>query len=308
VTSSRAPIEAQPAPGHPRNSFAAWILAIRVPTLTAAIVPVVVGTAVAVRGGVAHFGAALAALIGALFIQIGTNLVNDVDDFERGADSADRLGPTRVTQAGLLTPRQVRSAAWLAFGAAAVVGSYLCGRAGWPIALVGLASIACGLAYTGGPWPLGYNGLGDVFVFVFFGLVAVVTTYYVQAGSTSGVAFAAAVPVGALATAILVVNNVRDCDTDRIAGKRTLAVRLGQRAARGEYICLVTLAYAVPAVLWMRGASAWILLPWVTVPWAIGLCRLMATCRDGPRFNVALRSTARLHAAFGVLFAAGLLA
>jgi len=288
--------------------FSAWLLAIRPPTLTAAVVPVIVGTAVAARAETAQFGAAMAALFGALLIQIGTNLVNDVDDFARGADAAGRLGPTRVTQAGLLTPHQVRSAAWLAFGAAAVAGSYLCAQAGWPIVAVGVASIASGLAYTGGPWPLGYNGLGDVFVFIFFGLVAVVATYYVQAGSVSGVAVAAALPVGALATAILVVNNVRDHETDRVVGKRTLAVRLGERAVRAEYIGLVTLAYAVPAALWLHGDSAWILLPWLTLPWAIRLSRLMTTCREGPRFNGALRSTAQLHAAFGVLFAAGLLA
>jgi 1,4-dihydroxy-2-naphthoate octaprenyltransferase len=288
--------------------LSAWILAIRPATLTAAVVPVVVGTAVAARSGMAHWGAAVAALVGGLLIQIGTNLVNDVDDYERGADTAERQGPTRVIQAGLLSPREVRLAAWLAFAAAALVGSYLCVRGGWPIMLVGIAAILSGLAYTGGPWPLGYNGLGDVFVFVFFGLVAVVATVYVQAGVVTGAAVAASIPVGALATAILVVNNVRDCDTDRVAGKRTLAVRWGQSAGRVEYIALVVLAYAVPAVLWALGAAVWILLPWLTVPWAIGLARLMATCQDGPRFNAALRSTARLHAAFGLLFAAGVLA
>jgi 1,4-dihydroxy-2-naphthoate octaprenyltransferase len=291
---------------HASGSLSAWVLAIRPATLTAAIVPVVVGTAVAVRCGTAHWLAAVAALIGGLLIQIGTNLVNDVDDYERGADTAERQGPTRVIQAGLLSPREVRFAAWLAFAAAALVGMYLCARGGWPIVLVGLASIASGLAYTGGPWPLGYNGLGDVFVFVFFGLVAVVTTFYVQAGFLTAAAFAAAIPVGALATAILVVNNVRDCDTDRAAGKHTLAVRLGQSAGRVEYVALVLLAYAVPAVLWAQGAAGWILLPWATLPWAFGLARLMVTCQEGPRFNHALRSTARLHAAFGVMFAVGL--
>ncbi|MBP1684907.1 MAG: 1,4-dihydroxy-2-naphthoate octaprenyltransferase [Deltaproteobacteria bacterium] len=290
------------------SAFSAWILAIRVPTLTAAVVPVVVGTAVAARSGMAHWLAALAALVGGLLIQIGTNLVNDVDDYERGADTAERQGPTRVIQAGLLSPREVRLAAWLAFAAAALVGMYLCVRGGWPIMLVGIAAILSGLAYTGGPWPLGYNGLGDVFVFIFFGLVAVVATFYVQAGTVTDAALAAAIPVGALATAILVVNNVRDCDTDRAAGKHTLAVRLGQSAGRLEYVALVLLAYAVPAVLWARGAAVWILLPWVTVPWAFGLARLMVTCQEGARFNRALRSTARLHAAFGALFAVGLLA
>ena len=292
---------------HNQGPLAAWILAIRPATLTAAVVPVVVGTAVAARSGMAHLAACLAALVGALLIQIGTNLANDVDDYERGADTADRQGPTRVIQAGLLSPREVRLAAWLAFAAAAGVGMYLCVRGGWPIMLVGIAAILSGLAYTGGPWPLGYNGLGDVFVFVFFGVVAVVATFYVQARDMTGMAVAASLPVGALATAILVVNNVRDCDTDRVAGKHTLVVRWGQSAGRVEYIALVALAYAVPAVLWLGGAAVWILLPWLTLPWAIGLVRLMTTCQDGPRFNAALRSTARLHAAFGLLFAAGLL-
>jgi len=289
------------------GSLAAWLLAIRPATLTAAVVPVVVGTAVAARSGKAHWLAAVAALVGGLLIQIGTNLVNDVDDYERGADNAERQGPTRVIQAGLLSPREVRFAAWLTFAAAVLVGTYLCIRGGWPIVLVGIAAILSALAYTGGPWPLGYNGLGDVFVFIFFGLVAVVVTFYVQAGTVTGAAFAASIPVGALATAVLVVNNVRDCDTDRAAGKHTLAVRLGQSAGRAEYVALVLLAYAVPGVRWAQGASVWILLPWATLPWAFGLARLMLICREGPRFNMALRSTARLHAAFGVLFAAGLL-
>lgn len=291
-----------------RDSFSAWILAIRPATLTAAVIPVVVGTAVAARGGVAHLGVAMAALIAALLIQIGTNLVNDVDDFERGADSAARQGPTRVIQAGLLSPEQVRLAAWMAFGAAAVAGSYLCVAGGWPIMAVGVAAIGSGLAYTGGPWPLGYHGLGDVFVFIFFGVVAVVGTFYVQAGCTTGLVVAASIPVGALATAILVVNNVRDFDTDRVAGKHTLAVRFGQRAGRAEFIALVALAYAVPAALWLVWRSSlWVLLPWLTLPWAITLSQRMASCRDGASFNAALRGTARLHAAFGVLFAAGLM-
>ncbi|MFI5394978.1 MAG: 1,4-dihydroxy-2-naphthoate polyprenyltransferase [Candidatus Binatia bacterium] len=291
-----------------RDSLSAWILAIRPATLTAAVVPVVVGTAVAARSGVAHLGAAIAALVAALLIQIGTNLVNDVDDFERGADSAARQGPTRVIQAGLLSSGQVRLAAWVAFGAAAVAGSYLCLIGGWPIMAVGVAAISSGLAYTGGPWPLGYHGLGDVFVFIFFGVVAVVGTFYVQAGYTTGLAVATSIPVGALATAILVVNNVRDSDTDRDAGKHTLAVRLGQRAGRAEFLALVALAYAVPAALWLVWRSSLlVLLPWLTLPWAVALSQRMAICRDGAGFNAALRSTARLHAAFGVLFAAGLM-
>ncbi len=284
-------------------------MAIRPATLSAAVAPVIVGTALAVRAGALHVSAALAALAGALLIQIGTNLANDVDDFERGADALGRVGPTRVVQAGLLTPRAVRGAAWLAFGGAAAIGLYLCTLGGWPIAAAGVAAIASGIAYTGGPWPLGYHGLGDVFVFAFFGVVAVAGTFYVQAGTLSAVVFVMSVPVGALCTAILVVNNVRDCDSDRAVGKRTLAVRFGQRAARAEFLALVALAYSIPAVTWLMGyASLWVLLPWLTLPLAWRLSRCVATTRDGEAFNAALRATARLHAAFGILFAAGLLA
>ena len=291
------------------SSLSAWMLAIRPATLTAAVVPVIVGTAVALRSGVAHLGPATAALFAALLIQIGTNLANDVDDFERGADSAGRLGPTRVIQAGLLSPEQVRTAAGIAFGVAGLIGVYLCAVGGWPIALVGVAAIGSGLAYTGGPWPLGYHGLGDLFVFIFFGVVAVAGTFYVQAHATSALALTASIPVGALCTAILVVNNVRDCDSDHVAGKLTLAVRLGQRAGRAEFVMLVALAYLTPPGMWLaHQASAWILLPWLTLPWVISLSRCVASCQDGAAFNAALRSTARLHAAFGALFAAGLLA
>ena len=286
----------------------AWLLAIRPQTLTAAVVPVLVGSALAARAGGFRAAPAAAALLGALLIQIGTNLANDVGDFERGADAATRIGPVRVTQSGLLTPRQVRVAAWSAFAAAAVAGIYLIASSGWPIAVLGSAAIVSGWAYTGGPWPLGYNGLGDLFVFAFFGLAAVAGTFYVQAGAPGTLVWLAAAPVGALATAILVVNNARDVDGDRAAGKRTLAVRLGQGTARAEFALLLAFAYAVPVLLWWtRLASAWVFLSWLTLPWAAVLARRMAVIRDGADFNAALRSTARLHALFGALFAAGLL-
>jgi 1,4-dihydroxy-2-naphthoate octaprenyltransferase len=292
----------------PAEGVRVWLLAIRPQTLTAAVVPVLVGTALAARAGGFRAAPAAAALLGALLIQIGTNLANDVGDFERGADAAARVGPVRVTQSGLLTPRQVRGAAWSAFAAAALAGLYLIASSGWPIAVLGIAAIVSGWAYTGGPWPLGYNGLGDLFVFAFFGLAAVGGTFYVQAGAPGVLVWLAAVPVGALASAILVVNNARDVDGDRAAGKRTLAVRLGREAARAEFALLLGLAYTVPVLLWWEGlASAPVLLPWLTLPWAAHLARLMAIIRDGADFNAALRSTARLHALFGALFAAGLL-
>lgn len=285
------------------------MIAIRPATLTAAVAPVMVGTAIAIRHGTARPGAALAALAGALLIQIGTNLSNDVDDFQRGADTVLRRGPRRVTQAGLLPPAQVRRAAWLAFAAAALVGSYLVAIAGWPILALGAAAIVSAVSYTGGPLPFGYRGLGDLFVFVFFGLAAVVGTYYVQAGRTALVVWLAALPVGALATAILVINNVRDVETDRIAGKRTLVVLLGERAGAIEFCLLMGLGYAVPVMLWLTGlASGWVLLPWLTVPWAWRLVRTVAVRRDAEPLNAALRGMARLHGAVAALFALGFLA
>lgn len=284
-----------------------WVLAIRPATLTAAVAPILVGSAVAARGGGFRPGPAAAALAGALLLQIGANLANDVDDFERGADTAARQGPTRVTQSGLLTVREVRAAEWLAFALAAVVGCYLVAVAGWPIVVLGLAAIATAWAYTGGPWPLGYHGLGDVCVFLFFGCAAVAGTTYVQTGAVDRLALLASLPVGALVTAILVVNNTRDADTDRVAGKHTLAVRFGPGATRAQYALLVVFAYAVPVALWWHGAAApWVLLPLLTLP--VGLRRVadMARAADGAAFNALLGATARLHLLFGVLFAAGL--
>jgi 1,4-dihydroxy-2-naphthoate octaprenyltransferase len=275
--------------------------------LTAAIVPVVVGTAVAVRAGVFDPWVALAALFSAVMIQIGTNFANDVFDFKKGADTHTRLGPTRVTSAGLLTPREVEAGTWVVFGLAAASGLYVIYAGGWPILVIGAASILAGLAYTAGPFPLGYNGLGDLAVFIFFGLIAVMGTYYAQARAVTLDAFLAAAPVGALATAILVVNNVRDADTDRAAGKRTLAVLLGRGAARAEYLVLLLLAYAAPFVLWrLRAADRWVLLPLLTLPLAIRLARVVITT-DGPALNRALAGTAQLLALYGLLFALGII-
>lgn len=286
-----------------------WLLAIRPATLTAAIAPILVGSAVAARAGELRLLPALAALSGALLLQIGANLANDADDFERGADTDARQGPTRVTQSGLLSVAQVRAAQWTALALAALVGCYLIAVAGWPIAVLGLAAISAAWAYTGGPWPLGYHGLGEVFVFLFFGLAAVVGSAYVQAGAVPPLAWSAALPVGALVTAIMVVNNTRDAATDRGAGKRTLAVRFGTAATRALYLLLLACAYAVPTALWWRGAlSPWGLLPLLTLPLAAALAVRMTQAADGQAFNALLVATARLHLVFGVLFAAGLLA
>jgi 1,4-dihydroxy-2-naphthoate octaprenyltransferase len=289
-----------------RNVVRAWIMASRPRTLTAAIVPVVVGTAVAVRDGVFNPWVALAALFSAVMIQIGTNLANDLFDFKKGVDTHTRLGPTRVTSAGLLTPGEVEIGMWVVFGLAAASGLYVIVAGGWPILVIGVASILAGIAYTAGPFPLGYNGLGDLAVFIFFGLVAVMGTYYAQARAMTLDAGLAAVPVGVLTTAILVVNNVRDADTDREAGKRTVAVLLGRGAARAEYAVLLILAYAVPLALWLlRGASAWALLPLLTLPVAVPLARVVLTT-EGPALNRALVGTAQLLAFYGVLFALGI--
>jgi 1,4-dihydroxy-2-naphthoate octaprenyltransferase len=252
-----------------------------------------------------RIGAALAALLGAVFIQIGTNLVNDVEDFERGADDAERLGPRRATQTGDLSAATVRKAALLSFAAAAACGIYLTALAGWPILVLGLLSIASGIAYTAGPWPLAYIGLGDLFVFVFFGLAAVAGTYYVQVGALGALPLLAAVPVGCLATAILVVNNTRDVRTDARAGKRTLAVRFGAAAARREYALLVAVAFAaVPILAWRVGGGA-ALLPLVLLPHALRLVRRLCAAQSGAEFNALLRDTALLQLFHALLLAAG---
>lgn len=284
-----------------------WILASRPATLTAALVPVAVGTACAHAVGGLRWAPALAALFGAMWIQIGTNFANDVFDAEKGADTEDRLGPTRAVASGLISPASMRRAMVLAFGLATVAGVYLVTVGGWPIVAIGVASVLSGIAYTGGPYPLGYNGLGDLFVMIFFGFVAVAGTAYVQVGHVPTLAWLAAVPVGSLATAILVVNNLRDRETDVRVGKRTLAVRFGRRAAIAEYAALMIVSYAVPFLLWARGASLWVLLPLVTLPIGVALT-LQVARREGRPLNATLASTAKLLLGFGLLFAAGIAA
>lgn len=293
-----------PAPG----ALRAWVLAMRPATLTAAFTPVAVGTACAAHEGVFRPGPAGAALLGALLLQIGSNFANDVFDYEKGADTAERLGPTRAVQAGLLTPQAMRRGMIVVFALATLVGVYLVSVAGWPIVAVGIASILAAIAYTGGPYPLGYHGLGDLFVLVFFGFVAVCGTVFVQGQSLPPLAWAAAVPVGALATNILVVNNLRDRETDVLAGKRTLAVRWGRRGALLEYGVLATVAYLTPVVLWLSGwVGPTVLLPWVTAPLAVGLMRRVSA-DTGRALNASLVRTARLVFLFGTLFALGIAA
>jgi 1,4-dihydroxy-2-naphthoate octaprenyltransferase len=281
-------------------------MAARPRTLPAAVAPVLVGTALAIHDDQFAALAFLAALIGAILIQVGTNLSNDYSDARRGADTEDRLGPVRVTAGGLVPPRQVLIATYVTFGLAVLVGLYLVVVAGPELLLVGAASILAGVLYTGGPRPYGYEGLGEVFVFTFFGIVAVTGSYYVQAEELPWEAFVFAVPVGLLAAAILVVNNVRDLETDRRAGKRTLAVRLGRERTRALFAVMVYGAYAV-LVGMAIGWSPWVLVPLVTVPLAAGLVRTIRTHTDGPTLNEALARTGMTQLLFCVLLSAGIL-
>jgi 1,4-dihydroxy-2-naphthoate polyprenyltransferase len=285
-----------------------WALAARPRTLPAAIAPVLVGTALAISEDEFRPLAFVAALVGSVFIQIGTNLANDYSDARRGADTEDRLGPVRVTAGGLMPPRRVLVGTYVAFGIAVAAGIYLAAVAGWELLVVGVLSIAAGVLYTGGPRPYGYAGLGELFVFLFFGLVAVNGSYYVQTEELSWEAFALSVPVGLLAAAILVVNNVRDIDTDRRAGKRTLAVKLGRDGARRLFAAMVALSFAVPLVIWLAGGlSAWVLLALAAFPLAPPLVLTVSSRTDGPALNGALARTGMLLAVFSLLLSAGVL-
>jgi 1,4-dihydroxy-2-naphthoate polyprenyltransferase len=285
-----------------------WLVAARPRTLPAAVAPVVVGTALAASEGVFRPLVMVAALVGSVFIQIGTNLSNDLSDARRGADAEDRLGPVRVTSGGLLPPRRVLVGTYVAFGVAVAAGAYLIAVAGWELLLVGAVSILAGVLYTGGPRPYGYEGLGELFVFLFFGVVAVVGSYFAQTGRLSAVAFALSVPIGLLAAAILIVNNVRDVDTDRRAGKRTLAVKLGRDQAAQLFVAALALAFLVPGAIWLAGSlSAWVLLPLLATPLALPLARTVRTRSDGPSLNATLGRTGGLLALVSILLALGLL-
>jgi 1,4-dihydroxy-2-naphthoate octaprenyltransferase len=284
-----------------------WLMAARPRTLPAAIAPVLVGTALAGSQGTFRPLAFVAALVGSVFIQVGTNLSNDYSDARRGADTEERLGPVRVTAGGLVPPRKVLVATWLAFAVAVAAGAYLIALVGWELLAIGAASILAGVLYTGGPRPYGYEGLGELFVFGFFGLVAVVGSYYVQVEELRGLAFLVAVPVGLLAAAILIVNNVRDIETDRRAGKRTLAVRLGRLRARRLYAATLVIAFVWIAAVAIARLEPALLLPWLCAPLAPPLVRTVGTRTDGPALNGALAGTGRLLAVFSLLLSAGLL-
>jgi 1,4-dihydroxy-2-naphthoate octaprenyltransferase len=281
-----------------------WLIAARPRTLGAAVAPVIMGIGLALREGGFHAPSAALAFLGALLLQVGANYCNDWADFVKGADTGERVGPTRATAAGLVTPRQMRNAALLVFALAGVVALLLVLRAGWPVAAIGAASIAAGILYTAGPWPLAYLGLGEVFVLVFFGPVAVAGTHYVQTLRFSADAAIAGVAAGALATGILVVNNLRDVETDRKAGKRTLAVRFGAGFARAEYAFCVALAAAVPALLFARGGWTPVVL---AVPAVLLLgfpvFRRVASAR-GADLNPGLGETGLLLVRFAAIFTA----
>jgi 1,4-dihydroxy-2-naphthoate octaprenyltransferase len=287
-----------------------WVMAARPRTLPAAIAPVLVGTAAAVQwlGHLPRWGAFVAALVGSIFIQIGTNLANDYSDAKRGADTADRLGPVRVTASGMTTPQRVLRATWVAFAVAVACGIYLTFVAGWVILLIGVLSIAAGVLYTGGPRPYGYAGFGEVFVFLFFGLVAVNGSYYVQLEELDALPLGLSISIGFLATAIIVVNNVRDVETDRRAGKNTLAVQIGREAAVRLYALLVAGAFVVlPIALWAGEASALPLIGLLAAPLAAKPYRTLRDRRDGPALNGVLAATGGLLALFSLLVTAGLL-
>jgi 1,4-dihydroxy-2-naphthoate octaprenyltransferase len=284
----------------------AWILAARPATLPAAVVPVLVGGAAALAES-ARFRPFVFAmtLVCALLIQIGTNFANDYSDFLKGADNDNRLGPVRVTSSGLMTREQVRQGIIVAFGLAVTIGAYLAWVGGWPIIVIGILSVISGLAYTGGPFPTGYHGLGDVFVFVFFGVVAVTGTAFLQTGTWSRLALVLSIPIGLLVTNILVVNNLRDLPTDIAAGKRTLATRIGDRATRIQYVLFCTAAFIIPAVIAFDQGRRLILLPLLSIPLAIGLIRKVAGGISGRELNPVLERSGQLLLAFGLLLAIG---
>lgn len=289
------------------SRWRSWLAAIRPATLSAAVTPVLVGSALAYYDDEFAVLVLLATLAAAVMIQIGTNLANDALDFERGADKPDRLGPARITASGQASATDVKIASGIAFGLAALIGIFLVIEGGWPILAIGIVSIAAGVAYTGGPWPLGYHGLGDLFVFVFFGLVAVMGTYYLQTGSVTILAFLASLPIGLTVAAILVVNNVRDIETDRRAGKMTLSVRLGDRISRLQYVMMILAAFVLLPVLLIGGAGPAVGLALLALPLAIVPCRSVLQGAQGADLNIVLKQTTLVHLVFGSLLAVGLL-
>ncbi len=291
-----------------RPDIFVWLRATRPQTLPASAVPVIVGASLAWSHQLFRWDTTIIALICALLIQIGTNFANDYYDYVKGSDRPDRIGFERVTAAGYVSPPAMLNATWLTMGAAFLTGLYLVWIGGWMILLIGVLSLLFGFLYTGGPYPLGYNGLGDIFVFIFFGFVAVMGTYYVNAFEWNIDSFWASVPVGALCVNILVVNNLRDIEQDRLSGKRTLGVLLGDAALKLEYSILAFAAISVPFIfMFFLNYSAWILLPLLTLPPLFVLIRRVWVNDDKRELNSVLERTAQFMILYGILFSAGII-
>lgn len=285
----------------------AWILASRPRTLLAAVVPVLVGSAVAINDKKFHPLAAILALICAVLIQIGTNFVNDLFDFLHGTDKKDRIGPQRAVVSGIISAKEMKLGIYFTFGLSLIAGLYLIHLGGWFILIIGVLSIIAGIAYTAGPFPLAYNGLGDIAVFIFFGFVGTVGTYFVQANEITSLVFWSSVPVGALITNILVVNNYRDREEDSSNGKNTLAVIFGERFAQLQYLFFMIISYAILLIVYITyKKSLLIFLPLLSLPLSIKLIKMIFTLR-GRELNKTLELTAKLSALYGLLFAAGIL-
>lgn len=283
-----------------------WLWAARPKTLWAAVSPVLVGTAMALADHTLHLPSALLAMLGAVLIQVGTNFYNDYADFEQGADTSARKGPLRVTMAGLVSPRAMRHATFVAFTLAVVAGGYLMWRGGWPIVIIGVCAILFGLLYTAGRYSLSYLGIADLFVFVFFGPVAVGGTYYVQALSLRPEVLIAGIAPGLLSVAILLVNNIRDVEEDRAAGKRTLVVRLGRRFAVGLYACCLFAGLLTPVALFVwTGDHPWAMATVALLPLAVASVVKLRTTRDPRELNPLLGQTARLLLLYSLVFSIG---
>ncbi len=290
-----------------KNNLKNWIIASRPKTLLAAFVPVFVGSALAIQQGKFTFIVSFVALLCSVLIQVGTNFTNDLHDYLKGADNEKRKGPQRVLLSGLISPQQMKIAIVITFGAAFLLGLFLVHVGGIIILIIGICSILAGLAYTAGPFPLAYNGLGDVFVFIFFGLIGTVGTYYLHLQEISTVTFIAAIPVGALITNILVVNNYRDIKEDREAGKNTLAVIAGRRFSRYQFLILLAASFLIPFILFVYyDFNSWIFLPYVTLPAAVIIVKMLFTL-TGENLNKTLELTAKFSAFYGLLFSIGII-
>jgi 1,4-dihydroxy-2-naphthoate octaprenyltransferase len=288
------------------SPFKAWMLAIRPKTLPAGAVPVVLGSAIAAADGRFRFLPALVALVCALGIQVATNFINEIYDFRKGADTADRLGPTRTVAAGIISEKTMIQVSATLASVVFLLGLYLVYTAGWPILLIGILSLLFAWAYTGGPYPIAYSGLGDIFVFVFFGLVAVGGTYYVQSLDLDWRVLLAASAPGAFSVDILLVNNIRDITTDRKVGKMTLPARIGDVYARRLFVVLIIAAYLVPPLLSLNGYSPFAMLSLLSLPLAVRIIRELYAS-DGRELNNVLAGTGKLMTLHGLLFSAGLL-